>query len=77
MNVTAPKTVAERVMPRLVVLVLARKQARWQWRFCADEHKHTWVLVLDAMDKRIKEVERYIACNLDVPGFKAKREIIE
>lgn len=77
MNNTAPKTVALKAMPMLVSLVLSRKQARWQWRFCADEHKHTWVLVLEEMDKRIKEVEHYISCNLDVPGFKAKREIIE
>lgn len=77
MNITAPKTVGLKAMPRLVSLVLARKQARWQWRFCADEHKHTWALVLQEMDTHIAVVEDYIACNLDIPGFKAKREIIE
>lgn len=77
MNITAPKTVALKALPRLVSLVLARKQARWQWRFCADEHKHTWVMVLQEMDKHIAVVEEYIASNLDMPGFQAKREVVE
>jgi hypothetical protein len=77
MNVTAPKTVAMKSMPLLVVLILTRKQAQWQWRFCADEHKHKWAMILVHLDKRIKEVEAYIGSNLDVVGFQAKREIIE
>ena len=77
MNITAPKTVAMKSMPLLVVLVLTRKQVQWQWRFCAGEHKHTWAMVLMHLDQRIKEVEAYIGGNLDISGFQAKREIVE
>jgi hypothetical protein len=73
MNKTAPKTVALKALPVLMRLVLSRKQARWQWRFCADEHKRTWVLVLDILDKRIFEIEKFIGDNLEQPGFHAKK----
>ncbi len=77
MMVTAPKIVAKSAMPLLVMLILARKQARWQWKYGADEHKHAWVLVLHHMDERIKACENYIAQQLDMTAFHAKREIIE
>lgn len=77
MNVTAPKTVAMKSMPELVVLILTRKQVQWQWRFCACEHKHTWAMVLTHLDQRIKEVEARIGGNLYIFGFRAKREIVE
>jgi hypothetical protein len=77
MNVTAPKTVADSTLPLLVALVQARKQARWQWRQAADEHKHTWSLVVYALDKRIDAGERVLSEHLDLPGFRLKREIVE
>jgi len=77
MNVTAPKTVAEKALPMLVTLLATRKQARWQWRFCADEHKHTWTLVLMHLDERIKRIEKFIGNNLEVDGFHGKREVDE
>ena len=77
MNVTAPKIVALKALPVLVNLIQARKQARWQWKFGADEHQHRWALVLAYQDTRIAELEQYIADNLDLPGFHAKREIVE
>lgn len=77
MNNTAPKTVALMALPKLVLLIQSRKQARWQWKYSADEHHHKWVLVLEHLDRRIKALERYIGDNLDIKGFQAKREIIE
>lgn len=77
MNVTAPKTVADKLLPQLVSLVQARKQARWQWKHAADEHKHVWVLVLIGMDARINRKERLLAELLDIPSFRVKRELVE
>ncbi len=77
MNVTAPKTVADSTLPLLVALVQARKQARWQWKHAADEHKHAWTLVLYVLDKRILAVEELLSKHLDMPGFRVNREIVE
>jgi len=77
MNVTAPQTVADRLLPRLVALVLSRKQARWQWANCAGEHEHKWVLVIERLDWLIAESENYIAGNLELFTFRTKREIVE
>ncbi len=77
MNITASKTVALKALPKLIILIQARKQVRWQWKYCADEHNHKWVLVLEHLDRRIKALERYIGDNLDIKGFRAKREIVE
>lgn len=77
MNTTAPKIVALKALPRLVTLIQARKQARWQWKYGADEHQHRWALVLALQDTRIAELEKYIADHLDIVGFRGKREIVE
>lgn len=77
MNVTAPKTVANSILPLLVTLVQARKQARWQWKHCADEHKHKWSLVVYQLDKRIATGEYYLASALDLAAFNLKRSIVE
>jgi hypothetical protein len=77
MNVTAPNTVADSTLPLLVTLVLARKQARWQWRMCADANKHRWTLVIDRLDKRIAQGEKVLEGHLNLCGFRVKREIIE
>ncbi len=77
MNITAPKVVALKALPRLVTMIQTRKQARWQWKYAADEHKHRWALVLAIVDTRIAELETYIGANLDIAGFRAKREIVE
>lgn len=77
MNVTAPKTVADSTLPLLVTLVQARKQARWQWKECADEHAHRWADVVEVLDQRIKAGEAYLADVLEVPGFRVKREIVK
>lgn len=76
MNVTAPDTVARSTLPLLVNLVATRKQARWQWANCADEHKHVWSLVVQILDERIRLGEEYLSKVLDVPGFRVKREIV-
>lgn len=77
MNNTEPKTVADSTLPLLVTLVQARKQARWQWRNCADEHKRTWTRVLERLDTRIEAGEIILARRLDLKGFRIKREIVE
>ena len=77
MNITAPKIVALKAMPRLVTLIQARKQARWHWAYGADEHQHRWSLVIAIQDARIAELEKYIGDNLDIVGFHGKREIVE
>ena len=77
MNTTAPKTVALQALPKLVLLIQTRKQARWQWKHGADEHKHHWTMVLDILDRRIGDIERYIGNTMDIDGFRAKREIVE
>lgn len=77
MNVTAPKHVADSLLPLLVALVQARKQARWQWKYCADEHKHKWTLILARLDERITQGEKGLENYLDIVGFHIKREIVE
>jgi len=77
MNITAPNTVADSVLPRLVTLVRARKQARWQWKHCAGEHQHKWREVIARLDGRIKAGEALLAGQLDLLSFRVKREIVE
>lgn len=77
MNVTAPKTVAARLMPRLVTLVEARKQARWQWKHCADENKHKWTQVVNELDCLIATGENLTAHTMDITTFHYKRVIVE
>ena len=77
MNVTAPNTVAMNTLPLLVALVQARKQAKWQWQNCADEHKHRWTQVLVVLDARIATGEGLLGSLLDTPGFRVKRVIVE
>lgn len=77
MNNTAPNTVAQSTLPLLVTLILARKQARWQWKNSAGEHERKWRLVLICLDQRINAGERMLASHLDIPSFRMKREIIE
>ena len=77
MNVTAPNTVAHHLLPRLVTLGAARKQARWQWANCADEDKHKWALVLAIMDSRLEQGEKLVGDLLGIRGFRMKREIVE
>lgn len=77
MNVTAPKMVASSLLPRLVALVQARKQARWQWKNSAGEHMHKWVLVIEELDRCIAETENHVAGHLDMFTFRTKREIVE
>lgn len=77
MNNTAPNTVADNTLPLLATLVQSRKQARWQWANCADEHKHRWTQVVERLDFRIRMGEAYLGGLLDLDGFRMKREIIE
>jgi len=77
MNTTVPKTVADSTLPLLVTLVQARKQARWQWRNCADEHKHKWTLVLARLDERITQGEMHLENEMELFAFHVKREIVK
>lgn len=73
MNQTGPDNVARSLLPLLVTLMSARKQAHWQWRNCADEHKHRWTAVIGILDKRLLKLERRIASTLGLRAFRAKR----
>lgn len=77
MNNTAPNTVANSTLPFLVTLVLARKQARWQWANCANAYKHRWVQVIEHLDERIRKGEKSVADRMDLPAFRIKREVVE
>ena len=77
MNVTAPNTVADSSLPLLVTLIEASKQAHWQWRNCAGEHKHRWSCVIARLDERISQGEEYIEGLMDLNAFHAKRMIVE
>ena len=77
MNNTAPNTVANSTLPLLVTLVLARKQARWQWTNCAGEHKHKWVEVIEHLDEQIVKGEKSVADRMDLLAFRVKREVVE
>jgi len=77
MNNTAPNTAARSTLPLLVNMVVTRKQARWQWAHCADEHKHVWSLIIAILDERIVLGEQYLGKMLDMPGFRVKREVVE
>jgi len=77
MDITAPSTVANSTLPLLVTLVIARKQARWQWANCANQHKHRWTLVIAHLDERIKKGEKSVGDRMDLLAFRVKRSIVE
>ena len=65
------------LLAQLCTLVIARKQARWQWTICADEHSHKWTRIVDELDIRIKRGEAVISSLMEIPGFRVKREVVE
>jgi hypothetical protein len=77
MNVTAANHVADGVLPLLVTLVQARKQARWQWKHCADEHKHRWTCIIARLDERISMGEKVVDEHMNLLGFHVKRMVVE
>jgi len=77
MNKTSTNTVADVILPALVSLVRARKQAHWQWKNCSDEHKHRWTIVIARLDRRISQGEKYLEGHLGLTAFHIKREIVE
>jgi hypothetical protein len=77
MDDVSAQAVADSSLPLLVVLIESRKQALWQHRHCADEHKRKWRLVLQRLDDRIATGEKVIADRMDIVGFRVKREIVK
>ena len=69
--------VADSVLPLLTTLVDARKQARWQWKHCADEHKHRWTCIVARLDERISMGEKVVEEHVGLLGFHVKRVIVE
>ena len=67
----------DQLLANLCMLVIARKQARWQWKHCADEHAHKWTRLVDELDCRINAGEQVVGALLEIPGFRVKREVIE
>lgn len=76
-NEASANKVADGLLPLLVTLVEARKQARWQWKHCADEHAHRWTCVIARLDERISKGEKAIEERMDILGFHVKRVIVE
>lgn len=72
-----PHAVADTILPALVTFVIARKQARWQWKHAADEHKHEWTVVVQRLDARIARGEKALGQRMEMTGFRMKREIVE
>ena len=68
---------ADNLLLQLCTLVIARKQARWQWANCADEHAHKWTRIVDELDTRINRGEQVIAALMEIHGFRVKREVVE
>lgn len=64
-------------IPRLCVLVQAKKQVAWQRRTAAGEHKQVWRIVEFHIDSTIKQLERTVKDRLGLDGFRMKREIVE
>ena len=77
MTVSQESIVTDSALSLLVTLVEARKQARWQWANCADEHQHKWTVVVGKLDARIAHGEAVVGSLLDIPGFRVKREIVK
>lgn len=69
--------VADKTLPYLITLVMARKQARWQWANCAGEHKYRWSLVIAQLDTRIAKGEAALARRMEMAQFRIKREVVE
>ena len=67
----------DNLLAALCTLVIARKQARWQWANCADEHQHKWTVVIAKLDTRIERGEAIVGTIMDIPGFRMKREIVK
>lgn len=64
-------------IPRLCVLVLAKKQVAYQRRVAAGEHKAKWKRVEFHIDSTIKQLERTVKDRLGLGEFRMKREIVE
>lgn len=60
-------------MAEIETLLAARRQAVWQKFTCAGEHKGTWFKVIDAIDARIRSLERHVKDALGVGEYKSKR----
>ena len=77
MSANKVNTLTDSTLPLLVTLIATRKQARWQWANCADEHQHKWAVVLAKLDTRIERGEAVVGSLMDIPGFRMKREIVK
>lgn len=67
----------DNLLAQLCMLVIARKQARWQWAHCADEHKHKWTQLINELDSRITRGEQVVGNLMEIGGFRVKREIVK
>lgn len=65
------------LLPKLEGLLLARKQARWQWHNAAQEHKALWQAVLDKQDEATRMLEQAITDQTGLNKFRVKREIVK
>ena len=77
MTRTPSRAETDNLIAQLCLLVIARKQARWQWKHCADEHAHKWTRIVDELDARIVRGEQVVGNLMEIGGFRVKREIVE
>jgi len=77
MTNTPSQAQTDNLIAQLCTLVIARKQARWQWKHCADEHSHKWTTIVETLDARITIGEGIVGSLMEIPGFRVKREVVE
>jgi len=65
------------LIPRVELYYRARRQARWQFRAAAGEHKAVWIAVQHLLDAKILLTEGEIARALDLDAYKGKRVFSE
>ena len=66
--------VATKSLPRLEMYYAARKQARWQYKAAAGEHKAAWIAVQNILDRQIERLEADVARGLGIGRYRGKRE---
>lgn len=75
MDVFRASRVARGALPRLMSLLDAHEQARWQKSQAAGEHRAVWDLVISALDLEIERAEQNITQQLGLLRFRAKRVV--
>lgn len=73
MNASSITRSALEYLPGLEVLYHAQRQARWQYKAAAGEHKGRWIAVLKQLDTKIDAEEAKVAKGLGISSYRGKR----